>query len=82
MPQLVLLLLGVPYLRKRWRALTAVGAFFLAAGICVFIDALDNALYFPLNAFAVLFIIEGLATLLIASSGAVSYTHLTLPTKA
>lgn len=69
MPQLVLLLLGVPYLRKRWRALSTVGAFFLAAGIAVFIDALDDALYFPLNAFAVLFIIEGLATLLIASSG-------------
>lgn len=69
MPQLVLLLLGVPYLRKRWRALAGAGAFFLAAGVFVFIDALDNALYFPLNAFAILFIIEGLATLLIASSG-------------
>ncbi|WMD21600.1 DUF308 domain-containing protein [Achromobacter seleniivolatilans] len=69
MPQLVLLLLGVPYLRKRARALSAVGIFFLAAGVFVFIDALDNALYFPLNAFAVLFIIEGLGTLLIASTG-------------
>ena len=63
MPQLVLLLLGVPYLRKRWRALAGAGAFFLLAGIVLLIDALDNALYFPLNAFAVLFIIEGLATL-------------------
>jgi len=69
MPQLVLLLLGVPYLRKRWRALAGAGVIFLLAGILLLIDALDNALYFPLNAFAVLFIIEGLATLLIASSG-------------
>ncbi|CAB3814193.1 HdeD family acid-resistance protein [Achromobacter animicus] len=69
MPQLVLLLLGVPYLRQRWRALAIAGAVFLVAGIVVFIDALDDALYFPLNAFAVLFIIEGLGTLLIASSG-------------
>lgn len=69
MPQLVLLLLGVPYLRKRWKGLFAAGLFFLVAGIAVFIDALDNALHFPLNAFAVLFIVEGLATLMIASSG-------------
>lgn len=69
MPQLVLLLLGVPYLRKRWRALFVAGVVFLLAGVFVFIDALDNALYFPLNAFAILFIIEGLGTLLIASTG-------------
>ncbi len=44
MPQPVLLLLGVPYLRKRWKGLFAAGLFFLVAGIVVFIDALDNAL--------------------------------------
>ncbi|MFD4838500.1 HdeD family acid-resistance protein [Achromobacter sp. NPDC058515] len=69
MPQLVLLLLGVKYLRQRWRALSIAGAVFLVAGIIVFIDALDGAPYFPLNAFAALFIIEGLGTLLIASTG-------------
>lgn len=69
MPQLVLLLLGVTYLRQRWRALAVAGTVFLLAGVVVFIDALDGAAYFPLNVFAVLFIIEGLATLLIASSG-------------
>lgn len=47
MPQLVLLLLGVPYLRKRWRALFVLGIVFLVAGVAVFIDALDDALYFP-----------------------------------
>ncbi|MGH8816622.1 MAG: HdeD family acid-resistance protein, partial [Achromobacter pestifer] len=69
MPQLVLLLLGVPYLRKRSRGLFAAGLVFLVAGAFVFIDALDNALYFPLNAFAVLLLIEGLGTLMIASTG-------------
>jgi uncharacterized membrane protein HdeD (DUF308 family) len=69
MGNLVLLLLGVAYLRARARALVITGSIFLLAGIVVFIDALDNALYFPLNFFALLFVIEGLATLVIAQSG-------------
>jgi uncharacterized membrane protein HdeD (DUF308 family) len=69
MTNLILLLLGVDYLRKRAQAFVIVGWIFLLAGIVVFIDALDNALYFPLNFFAVLFLIEGLATLAIAKSG-------------
>ncbi|OZI67274.1 HdeD family acid-resistance protein [Bordetella genomosp. 11] len=69
MSHLVLLLLGVDYLRKRAQALVVAGWIFLLAGIVVFIDALDGALYFPLNFFAVLFVIEGLATLAIAKSG-------------
>ncbi len=69
MGHLVLLLLGVDYLRKRARALAVAGWLFLVAGIAVFVDALDNAIYFPLNFFAALFVIEGLATLAIAKSG-------------
>jgi uncharacterized membrane protein HdeD (DUF308 family) len=69
MGTLVLLLLGVDYLRARARALVITGSIFLVAGIVVFIDALDNALYFPLNFFALLFVIDGLATLVIAQSG-------------
>ncbi len=46
-----------------------IGWLFLVAGIVVFIDALDNAIYFPLNFFAALFVLEGLATLAIAKSG-------------
>jgi uncharacterized membrane protein HdeD (DUF308 family) len=64
-----LLLLGVDYLHKRARALAIVGWLVLAAGVIIFIDALDGALYFPLYLFAVLFVIEGLATLAIATSG-------------
>ncbi|WP_251863033.1 DUF308 domain-containing protein [Achromobacter sp. Marseille-Q4962] len=69
MGKLVLLLLGVDYLRKRARALYAAGGFFLLAGVVVFIDALDGAMYFPLNFFAALFVVEGMATLAIAQSG-------------
>lgn len=69
MSHLVLLLLGVDYLHKRARALMIGGWLMLAAGAFVFIDALDNALYFPLNFFAALLVIEGIATLAIAKSG-------------
>lgn len=69
MGHLVLLLLGVDYLRKRARALVVCGWLFLLAGVVLFIDALDNAAYFPLNFFAALLVIEGIATLAIAKSG-------------
>jgi hypothetical protein len=69
MGSLILSLLGVDYLRQRARTLVICGWIFLAAGVVVFIDALDNALYFPLNFFAVLFVIDGVATLIIAKSG-------------
>ncbi|MBO1012097.1 DUF308 domain-containing protein [Achromobacter sp. SD115] len=69
MGNLVLLLLGVEYLRKRARALYVIGGLLLLIGVTLFIDALDNAVYFPLNFFAALLVIEGLATLMIAKSG-------------
>lgn len=46
MVRLVMILLGVDYLRTRWRPLTTLGWISLVLGIVVFIDALDNALYF------------------------------------
>ncbi|PRH11825.1 HdeD family acid-resistance protein [Burkholderia gladioli] len=69
MVRLVLLLLGIDYLRKRARALLAIGIIWLIAGIVVFVDALDNATYFPINFFAWLFLLEGLATLAVAQTG-------------
>ncbi|APX74967.1 DUF308 domain-containing protein [Achromobacter insolitus] len=69
MANLVLLLLGVDYLRKRARALYVIGGLLLLIGVTLFIDALDNAVYFPLNFFAALLVLEGLATLVIAKSG-------------
>lgn len=69
MVRLVLILLGIDYLRKRWRALLAIGLASVAAGLVVFIDALDGVHYFPLRIFAVLLFIEGLATLAVAWTG-------------
>jgi uncharacterized membrane protein HdeD (DUF308 family) len=69
MVRLVMILLGVDYLRTRWRALTTAGWISVAIGIAVFIDALDSALYFPITPFACLFLLEGLATLAVAWTG-------------
>ncbi len=69
MVQLILLLLGVDYLRRRSRALAIAGMVFLLAGVVLFADALDGAVYFPLAVFAVLFVVEGLATLCVATTG-------------
>lgn len=69
MVRLILLLLGVDYLRKRACAILVVGILWLIAGVVVFIDALDDATYFPINVFAWLFLAEGLATLAVAWTG-------------
>ena len=41
----------------------------VVAGVVIFVDALDGALHFPIQIFAWLFLIEGLATLAVAGSG-------------
>lgn len=69
MVRLVLLLLGVDYLRRRWLGLLAVGAVWMVAGAAIFLDALDGVLYFPIGVFAFLLLLEGLATLVSAHSG-------------
>ncbi|MDF3834562.1 DUF308 domain-containing protein [Cupriavidus basilensis] len=69
MVRLVMLLLGVDYLRKRARAIFWIGVFWMVAGLVVFIDALDNAAYFPIIFFAWLFLAEGLVTLAVAWTG-------------
>ncbi|MGI4815337.1 MAG: DUF308 domain-containing protein [Janthinobacterium lividum] len=69
MIRLVLMLLGTGYLRRRWRTLTAIGWLSTLAGVLLCIDALDNALHFPLHFFAYLLLLEALATLAIAWTG-------------
>lgn len=58
MIQLVLFLLGVDYLRRRWLTLAVAGGIWLVIGVLVFIDALDGVLYFPIHVFAWLLLVE------------------------
>lgn len=69
MLRLVLLLLGVDYLRERWRGLRIIGWIWSIAGVAIFIDALDDALYFPISFFAYFLLAEGVATLAVAWTG-------------
>jgi uncharacterized membrane protein HdeD (DUF308 family) len=69
MVKLILILLGVDYLRNRWRSLMVAGWLLLIVGIGVFIDALDGALGFPIALVGWLLIVEGFATLSVAWAG-------------
>jgi uncharacterized membrane protein HdeD (DUF308 family) len=69
MVRLVMILLGVDYLRTRWRSVMFLGILSIVLGIVIFSDALDGALYFPITPFAVLLLLEGLATLAVAWTG-------------
>jgi len=69
MVRLIMILLGVDYLRTRWRGLMWLGSINLLLGVGIFIDALDSALYFPIAPFAWLLLLEGLATLTVAWTG-------------
>jgi uncharacterized membrane protein HdeD (DUF308 family) len=66
MVRLVMILLGVDYLRTRWRSVMAIGFLSIGLGVVIFCDALDGALYFPITPFACLLLLEGLATLAVA----------------
>ncbi|SAL83475.1 membrane protein [Caballeronia choica] len=69
MVRLVMILLGVDYLRTRWKALMLAGWLSVALGVEVFIDMMDGSLYFPLKPFAFLLLLEGLSTLAVAWTG-------------
>lgn len=69
MVRLLMLLLGVDYLRMRWRALAWAGAISVITGGVLFIDALDGRLDFPIEPFAWLLLLEGLATMAVAWTG-------------
>lgn len=69
MIEIMLLLLGGDYLRRRWWLLAMLGVSWLVAGVFLCIDALDGELIFPLEAFAMLVLLECLTAFSLASSG-------------
>jgi uncharacterized membrane protein HdeD (DUF308 family) len=69
MVKLIMILLGVDYLRNRWRSLMVAGWLLFVAGIAVFIDALDGALGFPISLVGWFLSIEGVLTLSVAWAG-------------
>ena len=69
MIEIILLLVGGDYLQRRWRLLLAVGIAWLAAGVWLCIDAIDGELVFPLEAFALLVLLESVVALALARSG-------------
>ncbi|MDR5782219.1 DUF308 domain-containing protein [Caballeronia sp. LZ065] len=69
MVKLMMILLGVDYLRQRWRSLMAIGWLLLIVGIGVFVDALDGALGFPIALVGWLLLIESVLSLAVAWTG-------------
>lgn len=69
MVRIMMILLGVEYLRERWRGVLAVGVMSALVGAALFIDALDGVLHFHIAPFAWLLLVEGLATLAVAWTG-------------
>ncbi|WP_159716302.1 HdeD family acid-resistance protein [Geminicoccus flavidas] len=64
--RLLLLLLGTETLRRHWAWFAGLGLVWLAAGIFIFVDALDGMLYFPLRPFGWLLVAEGSLSVLLA----------------
>ncbi|WP_046971651.1 HdeD family acid-resistance protein [Dyella japonica] len=67
MVQLGLLLLGSDFIRRRWLILAVGGIAWAALGVAIFIDALDNVLYFPVHVFGYLLVVEAVVTLAVSS---------------
>ena len=68
MVQLGLLLLGSDFIRRRWLILAIGGIVWAALGVAIFIDALDNVLYFPVHVFGYLLVVEAVVTLTVSSA--------------
>jgi len=69
MIQLLLLLLGPRFASRHLSKLLAFGVLWLVIGVFVVVDALDGALWFPLQSFGILLLIEGAVAIILAHSG-------------
>lgn len=69
MIQILLLLLGPRFAARHLSKTLALGLLWLALGVLVVIDALDGALWFPLQSFGLVLLIEGLVSLAMTRTG-------------
>jgi uncharacterized membrane protein HdeD (DUF308 family) len=69
MIRLVLILLGVDYLRRRSSGLYWLGVLFMLAGIVLLLDSLDRDHFFPLGVFAGLLAVGGVGALTVSAIG-------------
>jgi len=69
MIQLLLLLLGAQFSQRHLPKLLAFGVAWFAIGAFVVFDAFDGALWFPLQAFGLLLLLEGISTIGMTRSG-------------
>ena len=67
MIRLILILLGVDYLRRRSVAMYGLGFAFVLAGIVLLVDSLGSYGYFPLKIFAGLLVVAGVCALAMAA---------------
>jgi uncharacterized membrane protein HdeD (DUF308 family) len=67
--RLILMLMGVDFVRERWRWLAVIGVVWAAVGIAIIVDAAEGVAYFPIHIFAALLLIEGLVSLAVTFSG-------------
>jgi uncharacterized membrane protein HdeD (DUF308 family) len=67
--RLILMLMGVDFVRQRWRWLAVIGVIWAALGIAIVVDAVEGVVYFPIHLFAAILLIEGLVSLAVTVSG-------------
>ena len=67
MIRLILILLGVDYLRRRSGGLYLLGFLFMLAGGVLLFDSLDKKHYFPLGVFAAMLVVGGVGALAVAA---------------
>jgi len=76
MIELLLLLVGGPVVRKRWRALMAIGLGWLAAGAFVFVNAIMEDVRIPPVYFTVPLLIDAAVSLIAGLGGVGTYRKL------
>src|SRR5262245_11032656 len=68
MIRLILILLGVDYLRRRSVAMYGLGFAFVLAGLVLLVDSLGSYGYFPVKIFAGLLVVTGVCALAMAAA--------------